>query len=158
MPLPMPTSPSGVEETQWTYAIGHIRGYCRWHIAPTHTEAITGDGPGGDLLALPTQHLTDVASITNDGTAVTDPEWSQSGLVRTGWRWSSKMRGVVATITHGYELWPEELEALALDIISMSSRGGAKQISSGTHQVSFEASLTSSQRATLDRYRLVDLP
>ena len=158
MAHPMPLIPIGVDEQQWSYAVGQIRGYCHWHIAPTRTETITVDGPGGDLLALPTQRLTDVASITNDGTVVTDPEWSQSGLVRIGYRWSSKMRGVVATITHGYELWPDELEALALDIISMSSRGGAKQVSSGAHQVSFEASLTSSQRATLDRYRLVDLP
>lgn len=157
MAPPMPTAPNGVDEAQWASAIGQIRGYCGWHIGPEHTETIKVDGPGGHLLALPTMRLVDLDSISSDGATVSDPEWSQAGLVK-GRCWSSKMRGVEVTMTHGYEVWPADLGALALDIVGSVARTGVKQVSSGPHQVSFEESLTSAQRVTLDRYKLAGLP
>lgn len=152
---PIPPTPPGTDGAQWIFAIAAIRGYCGWHIAPTVTETVTVDGPGGRLLALPTQRLT-ALTVVNDGTPVTHPDWSTNGLVRGGW--STKYRGIEATMTHGYEMWPEELEQLALEIISASARVGVSQVSSGPHQVSFETSMTVAQRNTLGRYRLVGLP
>lgn len=157
MPAPMPTAPNGVDVTQWAYAIGQIRGYCEWHIGPEFTETIKVDGPGGHLLALPTMRLVDLDSISSDGATVSSPEWSQAGLVK-GRCWSSKLRGIEVTMTHGYEVWPDDLEALALDIIGAATRAGVKAVTSGSHQVSFESSLTSAQRSTLERYKLRGLP
>jgi len=99
-----------------------VRDYCGWHIAPSITETVTTRGNGRRDLLLPTLRLTDVSAATNDAVAVTVTEWDEIGLVRyPGWpAWSSTMRGVTLTITHGYDECPE---ALAGAIRSMASRG-----------------------------------
>lgn len=157
MSYPIPPTPAGVDDSAWARAVGEIREYCEWHVAPEVTETVTLDGPGGRLLLLPTQRVSDVIEVVNNGKTVTDPEWSASGMVR-GSCWSSKFRGVSVTLTHGYEMWPDDLTKVALEVISSASYAGVTQVTSGSHQVSFEASLTSSQRATLNRYRLVEAP
>lgn len=153
----IPDIPSGVDETAWANTVRSIREYCGWHIGPEVEETVTIDGPGGCLLMLPTQRLVDLSSLTSDGTTVTDPEWSQSGMVR-GRRWSSKFRGITVTMTHGYRDWPDELTTLAVNLIGASSRGGATDVTSGPHRVRFEGYLSPSQLETLDRYRLVGIP
>lgn len=156
MAYPIPDAPAGIDPAQWASAVGAIRDYCGWHIAPEVEETLTVDGPGGHLLVLPTQHVVSVASITNDGTVVTDPEWSASGLVRGGW--SSRFRGVVVTMKHGFEEWPAELAAAAQDMVAIAGRDGVTSVtSSGGHQVSWEGQ-AEQHAAALDRYRLAPLP
>lgn len=90
-----------------------VRDYCGWHIAPTVTEEVTVDGPGGTALLLPTLHLTEVVSVVEDGTTV-DPTgygWSEAGIVDGRW-WTTKRRGLVVTITHGYQLCPLPVRAV----------------------------------------------
>ena len=157
MRYPMPDVPEGVDVGQWAKAVDAIRRYCEWHVAPEVTEAVTVDGPGGTLLALPTQHLTGLSDVTSDGVAVAAPEWSTSGVVRSG-GWSRKLRGVAATITHGFDALPGDLESVALELIAASGRGGVSSVSSDDAQVRFEASFNGAQRSVLDRYRLVGLP
>lgn len=73
--------------------------------------------------------------------------------------WSNRFRGVTVTMTHGYEEWPEELAGVIAELASSSvGMSNVKQVTSGSHQVTFEASLRPSQRNVLDRYRLVYLP
>jgi hypothetical protein len=159
MPYPLPDVPSGVDEDAWASAVAQIRGYCGWHIAPEVTETLTLDGPGGYELFLPTLRLVDLVSITNDGSAVTEPQWSRSGRVGAGyWScWTWKMRGVVAEITHGYEEWPEDLVALATDMVSGDSGEVVAGLTSGPFSVRFESPASSRRREVLDRYSLVAL-
>jgi hypothetical protein len=110
MPYPLPIAPDGVDADAWAAVVADVRGVCGWHIAPEVTETLTVDGPNSSVLILPTLRLVDVVSVLNDGTAVVDPEWSTSGMVRT-YCWTWKYRGVVAEITHGFEEWPEDLLA-----------------------------------------------
>ncbi len=58
-----------------------IRDYCGWHVAPTLTCTFTGDGEGR-LLMLPAMGITGVTSLTVNGEAVTDYEWTGAGMVR----------------------------------------------------------------------------
>jgi hypothetical protein len=160
VPYEIPTFPAGVDEDAWAATVAEVRAFCGWHIAPEVTETLTLDGPGGYVLVLPTLHLVDLVSVTNDGTAVTDPEWSRSGMVRT-YCWTRKYRGVVAEITHGYEEWPPELLSVMTEMASTgtSEWSGVKAVTSGPHQVTFEtSSVSSTSREVLGRYQLPFAP
>src|SRR5512139_2364445 len=100
MAYALPPTPAGVDDATWAATVAEVRAFCGWHIAPEVTETLTRDGSGGPVQVLPTLRLVDLISITNDGTAVTDPEWSTSGMVYAGtWaRWTPKFRGVVAEV------------------------------------------------------------
>lgn len=153
---PLAAAPAGVDADAWTAACAAVRAYCGWHIAPSVTEDVTVDGSGGSIQLLPTLHLTALTSITNDGTEVTDPEWSEAGMVRGSW--TSKFRGVVANMAHGFDECPPELLPVLRAIVSGASLDGASSVTSGNHQVQFEQALNNSQhRATLDLYRMVTI-
>lgn len=84
-----------------------IRRWCGWHIAPVLEETLTGDGPGGRLLLLPTGRLLEVVSVDNAGVSV-DPDAvdkSRSGMVELrGGAWSSRLGSVTVRVRHGYDL------------------------------------------------------
>ena len=157
---PLAPAPAGVDPSAWAAACGAVRGYCGWHIAPSVSETVTVDGPGGSLLLLPTLHLTDLTDVTNDGTAVTDPEWSEAGMVRGSW--TSKFRGVKATLTHGYETCPAEVLAVVTDMAKSAVLMGAANVQAGPYSMSplphaaqaGAVGMSDLQRAVLDRYKL----
>jgi hypothetical protein len=156
MPYDLPPTPPGVDEQAWADVFAEIRSHCGWHIAPEVTETVTVDGPGTSVVVLPTLRLVDVVSITNDGTEVTDPEWSRAGTVRY-YCWTWKYRGVVAEITHGYDEWPADLLALAVDMVADDSGETVAAMTSGPFQVRFESPASARRREVLDRYTLVAL-
>lgn len=155
MVAPLAAAPTGVDADAWTAACAAVRAYCGWHIAPPVTEDVTVDGSGGSIQLLPTLHMTALTSITNDGAVVTDPEWSEAGMVRGSW--TSKFRGVTANMTHGFAACPPEIMTVLRAIVASASQGGASSVTSGPHQVQFEQALNSQQRATLDLYRMVTI-
>lgn len=160
--LLLAVAPAGVETDAWDAACGAVRAYCGWHVAPSVTETVRLDGSGTSVMLLPTLHLTELA-IKNDGTPVSDPEWSAAGMVRTSGCWTSKFRGVEATMTHGYSECPAEIVGVLLEA---SSRGVAGSTVSqvgqvrmgGNEGVSGSASFLLEQTAILDRYRLPPRP
>lgn len=99
-----------------------IRAYCGWHVSPSITETITLDGPGSDTLFLPSLHVTDVASVTVDGVAQNEPEWSESGLIRGAFH-GRRFRSIVVTLTHGYTELPHALKAAADRLTAVSAAG-----------------------------------
>ena len=149
-------APSGVDDLAWIEACRAVRDYCGWHIAPSITEEVTVDGSGGALLLLPTLRLTDLASITNDGRLVANPEWSQTGMVRGSW--TGKFRGVVANMTHGFDECPAEVVAVIREMVDGQARTGVSQVTTGSHQVSFDLAPDVRQRRVLNRYRLEPQP
>ncbi len=152
MVYPSPPPPADIEAVAWLSAVGVIRDYCGWHIAPEFEETVTLDGPGGPVLILPTRKVKAIASITNDGHLVSDPEWSSDGLVRGGW--TGRFRGVVVTMTHGFSQWPAELESLVRDMLAAADRGGVKAVTSRSHQVAFESVMSEANISKLEKYRL----
>lgn len=148
--------PDGVDGAAWLSACAAVRSYCGWHVAPLVTETVTLDGRGRCSAFLPTLRLVDLVSITADGSAVGDPEWSSMGEVRGAY--SSKLRGIVAEIVHGYEECPADVLKVLREMVAAADRGGVSSVTSGQHQVSFETSSPDSrQRAILDGYRLVSV-
>lgn len=156
--------PAGITADALSAACDAVRDYCGWHIAPSFTETRTIDGPGGDLLVLPTLYLTDLKDVTSDGQAVDDPEWSQSGMVRRRC-WSRKFRGIEVTMTHGYDTCPEALKGV---VVSMAARGtagpGASMTVAGPFTMTYGSAMQGgatgfleAHRTVLDRYRLPGL-
>lgn len=91
-------------------ASASIRRYCGWHITPVITQTITLDGPGGDLLALPTLRLVEILSIAEHGTPLTeqDYDWSEIGsILRRRGCWSPRYRAIVTEVRHGFESAPD---------------------------------------------------
>ncbi len=58
-----------------------VRDYCGWHVAPSVECTFVGNGEGR-LLVLPAMGVTDVDSLTVDGSDVSGFEWSAAGMVR----------------------------------------------------------------------------
>lgn len=84
-----------------------VRNLCGWHIAPSISQEFTRDGRGSSILTLPTLHLTAVDSVTLEGTALVEEvgfDWSENGVLERHPSWGRKRRGIVATITHGFDL------------------------------------------------------
>ena len=156
-------APEGVDADAWEAACAAVRGYCGWHIAPSVTESVTVDGSGTEIQPLPTLHLTALNSITNDGVAVDAPEWSEAGMVR-GACWSSKFRGVVADMTHGYDSCPPEIlgvlaEAADRGVVGSAASQVGQVRMGGVDGVSGAVAFVIDKRSyVLDRYKLPPRP
>lgn len=104
-----PTLAAG-EQMLLTGACDAVREYCGWHIAPVLTETVTVDGSGIAVQTLPTLNLLSVNSVLELGVALdaTRVDFSANGIMekRTGSPWTSRRRGIVAGITHGYPQTP----------------------------------------------------
>lgn len=102
-------------------ALGFIRAYCGWHIAPVRTEVVAPRGATGHLFTLPTLALVELVALTVDGEPqdlappATGLPLLQSGVASVYWpgACSRRLGGVQAEIRHGLAEAPAELVALA---------------------------------------------
>jgi hypothetical protein len=87
-----------------------VRRWCGWHIAPVLEETLTGDGPAGRLLLLPTGRLLAVLEAVDAGTVldVAGVDFSRSGMVElpraSGSWWSGRLGAVSVRVRHGFDL------------------------------------------------------
>ncbi|MBF6064938.1 hypothetical protein IU494_30290 [Nocardia terpenica] len=98
-----------------------VRDWCGWHIAPTVTETLVLNGPGTAVLMLPTLHLLDVHTVTENGHPV-DLErvrWSGAGYLRRDIGWTDCEGGVRVGITHG---WPDPPPVVAAVVLGIAKR------------------------------------
>ena len=105
--IPQPYDPDAVKAAERT-----VRDWCGWHIAPAVTETLTLNGPGGQVLLLPSLRVTAITSIIEDGVTLDASayEWSTAGVVkRIGGAWSTKLRTLQVNLTHGYDDCPENV-------------------------------------------------
>lgn len=118
-------------QTRLDQAIGAIRDYCGWHVAPAVRQTLIVDGNGRRALLLDSLHVTEVHSVSEHGVALTvdDPtqqmvgvvEWSRDGLLERNDRpWSTRRRAVVVELTHGYDEVPAALAGIVLDMVAQN--------------------------------------
>lgn len=154
-----------------------VRSYCGWHIAPERDETLTLDGPGGLTLVLPSLHVVDITSITQDGEELDPPyDWSASGYVfATGaWSldiswgcagWTRTPRGIVVELTHGYAEVPAQVTAAVRSLAGRLTTGsvGLTSLTRGPFSESYGSTgsggsandvIGSVEAAALDPYRL----
>ena len=121
-------------------ALVTARQYCGWAVTPVITDdAVTLDGPGSRILALPTRKLVELTSVSENGTPLSldslsaapggPPGRSRPAVVRKqggGW-WGSRYQSIDVVMTHGYT------EAEAVDwryaVLSMVDEMGQLQVS-----------------------------
>ena len=164
---PMAPAPTGVDSESWDAACLTVRQYCGWHIAPSVTETLTLDGPGGSLLRLPSLYVTAVTEVVNRGSVVTDPQWSQHGMVRG--RWTDQFRGITVTLTHGYDECPADIMAVLEHManqgeaaetvgVMQSMTAGPFAAQASTASLAGAVGLSGQHRGVLDRYKLAPSP
>jgi hypothetical protein len=147
--------------------VSAVESYCGWHVAPSCEDTLTLDGDGSTVLLLPTLHVTDVASVVEDGVTL-DPAsytWSERGVLRKygRGRWICKDRAIEVTFTHGYAAMPDDLQAIVTDLGSRPAGGGVVQVGQVRMATARDGSplgagLTDAQKGTLNRYRLNPRP
>ncbi|MGV3564158.1 MAG: hypothetical protein ACO1ON_12850 [Nocardioides sp.] len=128
-------------------------------------ETITLDGPGGDLLALPTLRVEDITAVSVRGAAldVGDLEWSDKGMIRHR-RWPHRFRSVEVTFRHGFE-HADDLKQVVQQVVAnaIASPMGATREQAGQVSISWSTtapgvsgglSLLERDMAVLDLYRL----
>lgn len=159
----------GEDEAIVRQAQAAVRRYCGWHIAPDYTQTLTLDGPGGRHLWLPSLHVNDVTSVTNEGAEVDlvdGVDWSKTGYLelRSGC-WTRRPRQIVVTLDHGFAEIPDELVEIVVSIASRaaSSPAGAVEESTGPFRAKWSAvapgvagglALLQHERDILDLYKL----
>lgn len=139
-----------------------IRSYCGWPLYPSASETLTVDGSGAAMLSLPTLHLSGCTLVTEDGVELVfedEYEYSAAGFLRrVGASWTTKLRGVVVVVTHGYADPPLEVVAVCLQSASraIASPAGVKSEVSGGVQVTYTipGGLNDMERTILDRHRV----
>lgn len=162
---------TGLEQARLSGIVREIRDYCGWHIAPAIDETITVDGSGGTVQQLPTLRLNSVTSVTENGTELgaTVYEWSYDGSLRRCGYWTTRYRGVVAEVNHGYETVPENLVSVILDAASSAiATPVGDNVSENEPETmgpfswggkdSRGVEFTDAQRRILDRYRIPGRP
>mgnify|MGYP001585447330 FL=1 len=117
--------------------------YCGWHIAPILTETVSVDGTGTRIQTLPTMNLVELDSVDENGLTldVARIDWSANGVMekRSGSGWTARRRGIIAGITHGFEVTPAWVVTL---ICAMAGRAyvtplGIVQESSGGESITY---------------------
>lgn len=132
-----------------------VRQYCGWHIAPSEEHVVTLDGKGGTTLVLPTLHVTEIASIVEDGVTLpaTAYEWSTSGLVdRVNGYWPRKYRSIVVTMTHGVEAYPWAVREFIKQLVE-SGAGQSPMTRAQVGQVVVTYAAPTPSWSVLDPYR-----
>ena len=160
---------SSLTDAQVGAALGVVRGWCRWHVAPVRTETIVADGSGGRTLTLPSQRLSDVTEIRVDGGADPSVEWWSNGTLRRAAGFDDRPRLVEVDATHGFDFddAPEVLMAVASIANRITGATGAEGVDPGveekaigsfrirwTAQSTSQVSLTMAERIALEPYRI----
>jgi hypothetical protein len=147
-----------------------VRTYCGWVIAPAETGVVfTVDGSGARVQPLPTRHLTAVTAVTEDGedAPLKAIEWSEAGYLYRAQKFTRKLRGLAATVDHGYTDVPAEIEMVALTVAArgVGNPQGLRSYTTGNISATYAGEgagtgplLNPLEMAVLSRYRLPERP
>ncbi len=121
------------------------------------------DGSGTTMLHLPVAPLAAVISVEVNGTAVTDYDWSEDGLLERAALWPRKLGAVRVVCNHGYTVVPDDIQdavlqkaEMALNVVSgLSSMvvGGESLTFASRHSGSV-VGVTDTWTRTVEKYQL----
>lgn len=146
-------------------ALAAVRRYCGWHIFPERAETILVDGPGGDLLHVPSLRVVDVESVrerAGDAWSTVDVSWSAAGMLRKrSGCFTDEFRGIEVTLTHGFAEAPDVVKIVAdVAFRELSNPHRRTALRVGERQESFGLTagggggLFGTELGVLDQYRL----
>lgn len=142
-----------------------VRKHCGWHIYPQlENDSLAVDGSGSALIDLPTLYIADVASVVEDGVTLVEGvhyEWADYGCLTRldGKEWTTRKRGVVVTLTHGYAEVPDDVEGIVCEMVAAALESSfATQSESGEGVgavfLTNGISLSAAQRQALGDYTI----
>lgn len=147
-----------IEDERLAQAQALVRAFCGWHIAPSRTETVTLRGYGQRRIFLPSLYVTDVASVTVEGSAYTvdlDYTWTEQGVLRRLGGWWTADEDIVVEFTHGYAAPPAEVtgvvQAVALRLIG--SPANIAQV--GQVRYATADTIAATDAAALGPYRVI---
>lgn len=142
-----------------------VEAYLGQPVELVEDDEITIDGPGITVVLLPCYPVTEIGSIEEDGEELdpeTDFEWSANGhLRRLNRDWTSHLRGLVVTYSHGYATVPTAIKSV---VVAMAGRlydvpFSVRQESIGGYSVTYAAqtgpTLQAAEALILDSYKRV---
>lgn len=113
----LPSALQGVDQVDLDAICEAIRGYCGWHIAPSHAETIAVDQRGKTVVTLPTLHLTDVTAVVDANNVALDGfTWSELGQLERD-VWPQGFRAVKVSVEHGYSACPASIVSVVADMV-----------------------------------------
>lgn len=143
-----------------------VRAFCGWQIHAVTGVIVTLDGPGGQVLALPSLRVTKVLSVRivmGDAiTTVTDfiPSVS-SGLLRRRRGWPGEFSSIEVTYSGGYDPVPDEIAAVVCSMVDRGASIPAGVSQEGTGQLTRVytggagvVALSDTEKEVLGRYRI----
>jgi hypothetical protein len=151
-------------ERQLAAALAAARSYCGWHVTPVLVDqTVTLDGPGTQLLVLPTLKLTELSEVTENDVELNlaDLASSARGLIvkrELGAYWTSVFGAITVIFSHGYDDAPD-FESVVLSAIergAFSSDANPRVIGPFQYADTTPANalFTDAERAILDKYSL----
>lgn len=167
MPAELATSLTSTDAERLEQAEGLVRSFCRWHIAPSRAATVTLRGTGSATLALPSLHVTDIESVTQDGTLLAEDDdytWSTAGVLTSTSTWGTDE--VVVVFTHGHADVPPEVAAIVQAVAqrAVDNPGSKPRAQDGPFSDTFSQSgfnqapalhLLDGEKAALSHYRIV---
>lgn len=147
-----------------------IRDALGWSVTEEPGVTVTLDGSGDDTLLLPTLHLTAVASVSENGTALAADDdylvYAEGHLRRVSGGfpvdWTDRLQGVTVTFTHGYPdgSVPGVFKTVTLETVGRmwdNPAGALKSRTVGRVALSYadvKATVPPIEDSRLDHYRL----
>ena len=141
-----------------------FRGAVRHPVSAVTGDTVVLDGNGRESVLLPAAPVTDVSSLTLDGTPLADGadfEWSADGFLRSlGGCWPARLRCIRVVYDHGFDLVPEDIAEVVIDQARALYRikPGVASKTVGAQSVAFgtQASIgvTAQWTAAVERYQL----
>lgn len=141
-----------------------VRDYCGWHVAPSVQCSWRGDADGR-FVHLPVMFVSDVASVSVDGRALSANEyqWKQDGLIRLARPVDDWGRRVEVTFTAGVPA--TALAAVVAQVATnyLVAPAGVSSETAGGVSISYNSTgygmtggirLHSTDKATLAQYRI----
>lgn len=173
-------------ETALALASGIVRDYCKWELSQEIAATVDLDSDGGAVLVLPSLYVTNVSSLTLNGTqpdgssfpslTSVDWEWRSNGLLlwtpqgRYGLPcgWPIGARRVSVTYDSGYVAIPDAIRAVVASLAQrigfdstlaqlLENTGGIQTNQTFSQAVQQGVGLTAIEQAALDRYRIVSV-
>jgi hypothetical protein len=129
-------TPNASAEAAIAAASAAIQNYTRQRIEQVASDVLTLTVEAHrSVILLPEQPVTAVASVVEDGTALTvgtDYRWTSAGLlVRQSRVWNSGWQEVVITYTHGYATIPDDLKGVCIRAAAREYQAGLRAAAAG---------------------------
>jgi hypothetical protein len=149
-------------------ALAAARRYCGWVVTPPETVTVIVDGPGGQVLSLPTLHLSEVVSVVEDGAALDVANLrvitGRGELVKKSGCWARGLGVIQVKFTHGFDEAPDfdaavEQAAQALSTAATRSDSSLKRKKIDDVEYEwFESASSFLNQSLLSPYRILPSP